>query len=192
MKMSWRLIELLKSRRGGSLQVEPWPVTCDCIVLKSFTHAGRRLQPENRLKAIPPDVVELPAAEARTLLSQGIVDPRPRADRVHCSYAGSPESWPGWIPWQLLTVPGEANWNQGKVDNEFDETLVRVRVIKGSQICPGVIPSPRNILYLPFIYVRTAAGGGFYTEDERPRDASYMIFLDEFAPAQQSRVEVAV
>jgi hypothetical protein len=79
---------------------------------------------------------------------------------------------------------------QGDLSTEpndlFDSCLVRIRTLKGGQILQGLILNPGDIVYVPFANVRLAGGDGFYCEDEPPRDACFMIFLDEFAPAPKS------
>jgi len=195
MKTSWRLIELLKSRRGSSLSIESWPAVCQCIVLKRFTHNGKTFQPADRLKAVPPDVLELPASEARTLQAQGLISPHPAADRFKCTYRGAGETWVGWRPWKEWNV-AITDWENRNL-GEFDDCLIRISSIApvgGTLICPGVsISAIDSPIYLPFAFLRLT-GSGWFTEDDPLRRGLFCAYLDEFAPAasQPTRPEVAV
>jgi hypothetical protein len=208
MRFSWRLVKLLQSRQGGneSLQIEPWPVDCQCIVLKRFVRNGRSYEPvsstytpsmrgrqpaviDPRPRGTPADIIELPPAEARTMLGQGLIDPRPRADRFKVSYAGASESWPGWVPWHPPKIVGEMNFFRGPPDDSFDQVLVRVKLLTSAvSIAPGLVMQPGEIIYLPFVYARVI--GSFYSQDEAPRDASFLLFLDEFISAAMPRPQM--
>jgi hypothetical protein len=212
MRLSWRLVKLLQSRQSDeSLLVEPDPVLYQCITLRRFVHNSRVYEPvctafapaprapgqpmspsptDPRPHGSPPDIIELTdEKEARDLLSRGLIDPRPRASRLRVSFPGATQSWTGWVPWHPPKLIGEMDFFRGQPDDSFDQVLVRIKNLKGSvQIAPGVVLEPGAVVFVPFLYARI---GGFYCEDESPRDATYMIYLDEVASAQMPKPQMA-
>jgi hypothetical protein len=212
MKFSWRLVKLLESRQSGeSLIIEPDPILYRCITLRRFVHGGRVYLPvctsfapaprapgqpasppptDTRPHGAPADIIELAESEARALMGQGLVDPRPRASQLRVSFPGATQSWVGWVPWRMPKLINETDFFRGQPDNSFDSVLVRVKLLKPSmQVCAGLVLQPNETVYLPFLYAR--AIGGFYSEDQTPRDVSFLVYLDEFVAATMPRPQMA-
>jgi hypothetical protein len=108
---NWRLEQLLLRRKKGSLKMAPWPDLKQCQVFKNFVHRGRKLFAFDRYKGIVGDCIELEAAEAKELQSQGLVSAVPAADRFKCG----PEGIRGWRPWNKDYHAATHDWHGAEV-----------------------------------------------------------------------------
>jgi hypothetical protein len=176
MNASWRLNELLRSRRGGSLSIQPWPDSKKCVVLKPFLHRGQQLRSRDFFKRIDADVIELEAAEAKDLQGRGLIAAHPAADRLRCG----PEQITGWRPWAKSYSAASTDW-QGRDLTGFDDCLVRISCIAGAtQLCSGLtLSAGEEPIYFPFGLIR--AIGGYYCEDDVEQRGTLKIHLDEMA-----------
>jgi hypothetical protein len=179
MSMNWRLSQLLHSRRGDSLTIEPWPDLKKCVVLKPFTHRGQKLHPRDAFKHVDADVIELEAGEARELQAKGLISVFPPADRLRCG----PQRIIGWRPWNRSWNAPSHDWHgRGDLD-QFDGCLVRIAFVGfGSvQLCPGLsLSATDNPIYFPFGWLRASASGYHCEDDSRPVGV-FRVYLDEFA-----------
>jgi len=117
---NWRLEQLLRNRRGGSLREIPWPTVYRCVVVKSFVYRGQQLVARDQFKHIEADVIELEAAEARELQTKGLVAAYPAADRLRCG-----PDVTGWRPWRKEYAAPKHDWNGNPLDS-FDDCLLRI------------------------------------------------------------------
>jgi hypothetical protein len=188
---NWRLSELLRSRRGGSLREQSWPDRKTCIAIKPFVHRGQQSQPADRLHARNADSLELDVTEARELQQKGLITAIPAVDRYKITFAGSGDRfWAGYRPWNMKWSSPSVDWHGRTGLDEFDNCLVRITflgTVGAVQLLPGLTLSPGVEIYYPFGFVRSDSTG-YCVEGEPARGQLFRVFLDEFADTRTERM----